>query len=81
MIVTHDPLEAMVMTDRLLVLENGRMVQQGTPAAIARRPATQYVARLVGLNLYPPAPDPVKSPSTAAAPSTPPNSPTPQPTR
>jgi molybdate transport system ATP-binding protein len=53
LIVTHDPLEAMVMTDRLLVLENGRIVQQGTPAAVARRPATQYVARLVGLNLYP----------------------------
>jgi molybdate transport system ATP-binding protein len=53
LIVTHDPLEAMVMTDRLLVLEGGRIVQQGTPASIARRPATQYVARLVGLNLYP----------------------------
>jgi molybdate transport system ATP-binding protein len=53
LLVTHDPLEAMVMTDRLLVLENGRIVQQGTPAEVARRPATQYVARLVGLNLYP----------------------------
>jgi molybdate transport system ATP-binding protein len=53
LIVTHDPLEAMVMTDRLLVLEGGRIVQQGTPAEVARRPATQYVARLVGLNLYP----------------------------
>ncbi|PZS18723.1 MAG: ABC transporter ATP-binding protein [Pseudonocardiales bacterium] len=52
LIVTHDPLEAMVMTDRLLVIEDGRIVQQGTPAAVARRPATQYVARLVGLNLY-----------------------------
>ena len=52
LLVTHDPLEAMVMTDRLLVLESGRIVQQGRPADIARRPATQYVARLVGLNLY-----------------------------
>lgn len=52
LLVTHDPLEAMVMADRLLVLENGRIVQQGTPADIARRPATEYVARLVGLNLY-----------------------------
>jgi molybdate transport system ATP-binding protein len=51
--VTHDPLEAMVMTDRLLVIEDGRMVQQGTPTQVAERPATQYVARLVGLNLYP----------------------------
>jgi len=52
LIVTHDPLEAMVMADRLLVLEAGQIVQQGTPAAVARRPVTQYVARLVGLNLY-----------------------------
>jgi molybdate transport system ATP-binding protein len=52
LIVTHDPLEAMVMADRLLVLEQGRIVQQGTPAHVARHPATDYVARLVGLNLY-----------------------------
>jgi molybdate transport system ATP-binding protein len=53
LLVTHDPLEAMVMTDRLLVIEDGTVVQQGAPAEVARRPATQYVARLVGLNLYP----------------------------
>lgn len=52
LLVTHDPLEAMIMADRLLVIENGRVVQQGSPAQVARRPATQYVARLVGLNLY-----------------------------
>ena len=52
LVVTHDPLEAMVLTDRLLVIEDGRVVQQGTPAEVARRPASQYVARLVGLNLY-----------------------------
>jgi molybdate transport system ATP-binding protein len=52
LLVTHDPLEAMVMTDRLLVIEEGRVVQQGTPAQVARRPATQYVARLLGLNFY-----------------------------
>jgi molybdate transport system ATP-binding protein len=51
-VVTHDPVEAMVMADRLLVLEGGRVVQQGRPADVARRPATDYVARLVGLNLY-----------------------------
>jgi molybdate transport system ATP-binding protein len=49
---THDPLEAMIMADRLVVIENGRIVQQGSPAQVARQPATQYVARLVGLNLY-----------------------------
>jgi molybdate transport system ATP-binding protein len=52
LLVTHDPLEAMVMTDRLLVVEDGHVVQHGTPAEVARRPRTQYVARLVGLNLY-----------------------------
>jgi molybdate transport system ATP-binding protein len=52
LIITHDPLEAMIMADRLLVIENGRVVQQGSPAQVASQPATQYVARLVGLNLY-----------------------------
>jgi molybdate transport system ATP-binding protein len=52
LLITHDPLEAMVMTDRLLVIEDGVIVQEGSPAEVARRPATQYIARLVGLNLY-----------------------------
>ncbi|MDQ6897289.1 MAG: TOBE domain-containing protein, partial [Actinomycetota bacterium] len=52
LVVTHDPLEAMVMADRLLVVEDGRIVQEGTPSAVARHPATDYVARLVGLNMY-----------------------------
>ncbi|MEW2290913.1 ABC transporter ATP-binding protein [Streptomyces sp. NPDC047841] len=51
-LVTHDPLDAMVLADRLVVVEHGRVVQQGTPADIARRPRTDYIARLVGLNLY-----------------------------
>jgi molybdate transport system ATP-binding protein len=53
LIVTHDPVDALVLADRVLVLEAGRAVQEGTPAEVARRPATEYVARLVGLNLYP----------------------------
>ena len=53
LLVTHDPLEALVLADRLIVLEGGRIVQEGTPAQIARQPATDYVAKLVGLNLYP----------------------------
>jgi molybdate transport system ATP-binding protein len=51
-VVTHDPLEALVLSDRILVLEHGLVVQQGPPAEVARRPATDYVARLMGLNLY-----------------------------
>jgi molybdate transport system ATP-binding protein len=52
LLVTHDPLEALVLADRLVVLEGGRIVQDGTPAHVARQPATDYVAKLVGLNLY-----------------------------
>lgn len=51
-LVTHDPLDAMVLADRLVVVENGAIVQQGSPAEVARQPRTDYVARLVGLNLY-----------------------------
>jgi molybdate transport system ATP-binding protein len=51
-LVTHDPLDAMVLADRLVVVEDGRVVQEGAPDRVARRPRTDYVARLVGLNLY-----------------------------
>ena len=52
LLVTHDPLEALVLADQVVVLEGGRIVQEGTPALIARQPGTDYVAKLVGLNLY-----------------------------
>ncbi|MFD5496254.1 ABC transporter ATP-binding protein [Streptomyces sp. NPDC001812] len=51
-LVTHDPLDAMVLADRLVVVENGHVVQEGTPAHISRHPRTDYIAHLVGLNLY-----------------------------
>ncbi|MEU3840311.1 ABC transporter ATP-binding protein [Streptomyces sp. NPDC028635] len=51
-LVTHDPLDAMVLADRLVVIEHGRVVQEGTPGDIARHPRTDYIAQLVGLNLY-----------------------------
>ncbi|EST21079.1 ABC transporter ATP-binding protein [Streptomyces roseochromogenus subsp. oscitans DS 12.976] len=51
-LVTHDPLDAMVLADRLVVIEHGQVVQEGTPADIARHPRTDYIAQLVGLNLY-----------------------------
>jgi molybdate transport system ATP-binding protein len=51
-LVTHDPLDAMVLADQLVVLEQGRVVQSGPPGEVARAPRTEYVARLVGLNLY-----------------------------
>jgi molybdate transport system ATP-binding protein len=52
LIVTHDPLDAMVLADEVVVVEQGQVVQAGTPAEVARAPRTGYVARLVGLNLY-----------------------------
>ncbi|MDC2960743.1 ABC transporter ATP-binding protein [Streptomyces gilvifuscus] len=51
-LVTHDPLDAMVLADRLVVVEHGEVVQEGSPSDIARHPRTDYIARLVGLNLY-----------------------------
>src|SRR5689334_23932107 len=50
-VVTHTALDAMVMADRLVVLDQGVIVQMGTPAEVAARPRTQHVAALVGLNL------------------------------
>jgi molybdate transport system ATP-binding protein len=51
-LVTHDPLDAMMLADRLVIVEDGRVVQTGDAATITSRPRTDYVARLVGLNLY-----------------------------
>jgi molybdate transport system ATP-binding protein len=50
-LVTHDPLEAITLADRLVVLEQGRVVQVGTPAEVTSRPRSAWVAELVGLNL------------------------------
>jgi molybdate transport system ATP-binding protein len=50
-IVTHDPLDAMLLADRVIVLEHGQVVQDAPPADIARRPATAYTAALMGVTL------------------------------
>jgi molybdate transport system ATP-binding protein len=52
LLVTHDPLDAMVLANRLVIVEHGEVVQEGPPAQVARQPRTDYVAQLVGLNLY-----------------------------
>jgi molybdate transport system ATP-binding protein len=51
LLVTHDPLEAIALADRLIVIEGGRIVQGGTPAEVAEHPRSRYVADLVGVNL------------------------------
>jgi molybdate transport system ATP-binding protein len=52
LLVTHDPLEAMVLADRLVVLEGGHITQTGTPNQVNAQPRSRYVAELVGINLY-----------------------------
>jgi molybdate transport system ATP-binding protein len=52
LLVTHDPVEAMAMADRLVILEQGRVLQSGTPADVTQRPRSRYVADLVGVNLF-----------------------------
>ncbi len=52
LLVTHDPLDALVLADRLVIIEDGQVVQEGDAATITAQPRTDYVARLVGLNLY-----------------------------
>jgi molybdate transport system ATP-binding protein len=50
-LVTHDAIDALTLADQVLVLDEGRVAQQGTPQHVAARPATDHVARLVGVNL------------------------------
>lgn len=51
-LVTHDPVDALALADRILILEGGTVVQIGTPDEITSRPRSEYVAELVGVNLF-----------------------------
>jgi molybdate transport system ATP-binding protein len=51
-LVTHDPVDAAVLGDRVIVLDAGRVAQAGTPAEITARPRTRWVAELTGTNLF-----------------------------
>jgi spermidine/putrescine transport system ATP-binding protein len=46
--VTHDQEEALTMSDRIAVMDNGRIAQLGTPAEIYENPRTAFVARFIG---------------------------------
>jgi putative spermidine/putrescine transport system ATP-binding protein len=46
--VTHDQEEALILSDRIVVMESGRIVQQGAAETIYARPATAFVARFIG---------------------------------
>jgi molybdate transport system ATP-binding protein len=52
LLVTHDPVEATTLADRIVVLEDGRVTQTGTPREIRSAPTTRYAADLVGQNLF-----------------------------
>jgi putative spermidine/putrescine transport system ATP-binding protein len=48
--VTHDQEEALTMSDRLAVVNDGKIEQVGTPAEVYERPATAFVAGFVGIS-------------------------------
>jgi molybdate transport system ATP-binding protein len=50
-LVTHDPVDALVLADQVAVVEAGRVLQSGSPSEVIARPRSPFVARLVGLNL------------------------------
>ena len=51
--ITHSLEEAMVMSDRIAIMREGRLVQVGTPAEIYHRPASRFVAQFMGeVNIF-----------------------------
>ncbi|MER5629050.1 ABC transporter permease [Streptomyces nitrosporeus] len=52
LIVTHDPVEALSLADRVLVLDEGRTVQDAPPAEVTRHPRSPWVARMLGRNAW-----------------------------
>ncbi|RVU14844.1 ABC transporter ATP-binding protein [Methylobacterium oryzihabitans] len=53
--VTHDQVEALALSDRIIVMEAGRIVQDGTPTGIYERPTSRFVADFVGTMSFLPA--------------------------
>ena len=51
LLITHDPAEAFLLADELVILESGSVVQEGTADEIRLRPASRYAADLAGVNL------------------------------
>ncbi|MCU1360244.1 MAG: transporter ATP-binding protein [Ilumatobacteraceae bacterium] len=50
-LVTHDPVDAYALADRVAIMDAGRVVQVGTISEVAAHPRSRYVADLVGTNL------------------------------
>jgi molybdate transport system ATP-binding protein len=51
-LVAHDPLDALTLADRVVIMEAGRLTQEGTPDQIRAAPRSPYAADLVGVNLF-----------------------------
>ncbi len=52
LLVTHEPVDAAALADRMLVLDGGRVAQDGTPVEVTRAPRGAWVARMLGRNAY-----------------------------
>jgi molybdate transport system ATP-binding protein len=52
-IVTHDVLDALMLADRVVILENGRIAEEGPTRAVLERPRSSFAAGLAGLNFIP----------------------------
>jgi molybdate transport system ATP-binding protein len=52
LLVTHDPVDAMTLAGRIIIIEAGCIVQDDSPTVVAERPATAYAAQVVGLTLF-----------------------------
>jgi molybdate transport system ATP-binding protein len=52
LLVTHDPVDAYALADRVIIIEAGRIVQTGTLADVSAQPRSRYIADLVGVNLF-----------------------------
>ena len=51
-LITHDPVDALTLADAVVVMERGRVVQQGDVREVAARPRSDFVADLMGTNLF-----------------------------
>src|SRR5690606_15339804 len=51
LLITHDAAEALALADRIVVMQDGRIVQAGTPDDIVLRPGSPFVAELTGAEL------------------------------
>jgi len=52
LVITHDPVDALILGERIAVLEAGRVTQEGSKDDLLRHPRTGFVAELAGLNLH-----------------------------